>query len=782
MKWSNSRSISFKMMLSPVIGGILVFMLTIGFIVETNLLERSSDRIHKSLEIERQIDKIHLDLTHAHIAFVQAISWTGARMEREKLLEVMSEFRMSIGNANVQLQALQGNPCFDNGKIDHLLASVMVYYTETKYILYLSDIDIVLANMNMVSLGEHFVTLEQEVIMIADEAEISRRKIQEDAEDQERLILNIGMSLIILVTALGIGLGIINARGVVNPLRELIIAMKKISRGQFKIVIPSLGRDDEIGDMAKVVQFLKETATEKLKQDMILEETTAHLDQMLNHMPGGVFMCDKFYNVLVSNTRVNEVWGVSNVIEPMRSLIEIVRELAGCGVYGPGDIDELVVRRMEWFNSSPDEVISTLTTTPNGRVINASRSAIGTYGFVVMITDVTDRVQNEQRLAKAIKAKSEFLANMSHEIRTPLNSIIGFTRMMETKDELKRTAYCHNIMVSASHLLDVINDILDMAKIDAGKLTLINESFSIPLVIDTLVSVCMPKINEKNLKLSIHIDPVIPPYVLGDQLRLKQCILNYLSNAIKFTHSGMITITVNVERILRDGYVIRFEVADTGIGVPIDCIHRLFDDFEQGDNSTNRKYGGTGLGLAITKRFVQMFGGDVGVVLNDNGGSTFWFTAILKRGVEPIRIDTPEVHSLIEKLKVAFTGKRILSVDDSVMNQMMVVHMLSDVGMIVDQASNGLGAITMVGETKYDLILMDMQMPIMDGIEATKVIRKMPNGVTVPIAALTANAFSDDYDACMAVGMNEFITKPVYPEVFYAALLRLLSINCLTTD
>jgi PAS domain S-box-containing protein len=551
---------------------------------------------------------------------------------------------------------------------------------------------------------------------------------------------------------------------------------------------------DDNGNTIQYVGFLvdisdRKVAEAKLSQQMYLlqvAQRAAHIGYSETNLTTGtwnssqtldeIYGIDKFYVRHFENwaslihpedrTHVlNDLAEVQQDGTPFRAQYRVIRYKDGkcCWVEAWGSV--------EYENGRPARFVCTVMDITERKLAEIELDQYRRN----LETQVRERTkaldQSNKRLAGALEvaeaaslAKSDFLANMSHEIRTPMNAIIGMTGLLEQeaidpgqREKLRR------ITAAGDHLLALIEDILDLSRIEASKVVLYPSVFQPRELVAQCINLLSDTINQKGLRVECHIEPGAPGILLGDVARIKQILINFGSNAVKFTETG--TIRFSVFEISNDGEsaLLRFEVEDTGIGIDRDVIDRIFLAFEQADTSTTRRYGGTGLGLAICKRLAKLMGGEIGAESTLGLGSKFWFTARLAIANEDDANESlPSTFQPAADLSmVQVKGARILLVEDNKTNQDITRDVLEKAGYYVDISDSGLSALERIKSASYHLILMDTQMPEMDGIECARQIRKMPGYSEVPIIALTANAYEHNRLNCLAAGMNDFIAKPV---------------------
>ncbi len=500
------------------------------------------------------------------------------------------------------------------------------------------------------------------------------------------------------------------------------------------------------------------------------QEQHALLNAVLDGVNAHVYMKDRERRYLYVNARTAEAMGLpAEAIIGKRDLDVLPRALADR--YWEQDLQvftgsgQFVPEVAEFAQSDGD--VRQLWAIKVPMLHNGKVTAV-----IGMATDVTELQKLKAEAEAANLAKSNFLANMSHEIRTPMNSIIGMSHLaLKSVTDPRQRDYLDKIAHASAHLLGIINDILDFSKIEAGKV----ELESIDFVLDTLLHNVRSQLGEaaarKSLELKFEVDRAVPRQLRGDPLRLEQVLLNFVGNAIKFADSGSIELRASVIEQGPTEVLMRFDVRDEGIGMSEAEMGELFKTFHQADPSTTRKYGGTGLGLVICKQLAELMDGSVGVASTEGQGSTFWFTARLGKSTHFLPADRSQLDAdVLDSLNGAY----ILLVDDNVFSQQVGKELLEEVHATVVVANNGKEAIDLMLTHRFDCVLMDVQMPVMDGFEATRIIRADRRLASAIVIAMTANAGKDDQARCMEAGMDEFVTKPIAPASLFEVIARWL--------
>ena len=522
---------------------------------------------------------------------------------------------------------------------------------------------------------------------------------------------------------------------------------------------------------------LQKQIEETKRAEDLADKNEATLSSIISSSLDAIVTIDHFGWVIRWNPAAVETFGYSEEEARGKQLHDLIipvrnrqKYAGGLGNYVLNHQDNILNQRLEikLLRKDGSEIpaeMSITTVTHNNEIYF--------HGF---FRDISDRKKREQEILfmkekaeLAAVAKSQFLSVMSHEIRTPLNSVIGFAHLLLDNEPRKdQVEYLNVLKFSGENLLNLVNDILDFSKLDSGKAELEESPFSLKLLVENVYKSFLPRANEKGIQLSYHYDPALPDLINGDSVRIGQVMLNLISNAIKFTGSGFVSLHLKVIEESAGNYKTHFSVRDTGIGIPLDKQDKIFELFTQADGSTGRKYGGTGLGLSIAQRIISLMGGKLEVKSDEGKGSEFFFTVMLNRATYQVVGNSPSAETG-ESLSGILDNVSILIAEDHQPNSFLAKQFLTKWGAVVCIAENGAEALARLAEQKFDMILMDLQMPVMDGFECTTRIRKLhPH---LPILALTA-ARSEEIEArTLAVGMNDIVGKPFMPKELRSKIL-----------
>lgn len=655
------------------------------------------------------------------------------------------------------------------------------------------------------------------LVIEVDQSSIERRLL---VESVDKLLF----SLVLIVLVAGFVLVLLERR-VMRHMRRVASYVDQLTPENLDehltLERPARARPDELqmlvngiermqDSLRQAIDGLEVDIAERMRVEKALREAKALTDAVFENVPLMIFLKEATDLKYVMFNRAGE------------ELLGYERQ----HLLGKTDLDSFSLEQATRFSAADREVLDgeagrldvpqeLVSTASNGeRLLHTRKVRIqspdGTSKFLLGISeDITDRKAVEaeleqhrhhlealvatrtaelemanQSLSQAKTAadvanvtKSAFLANMSHEIRTQINGIIGVANLLRREGVSPQQAKrLDTIDASSQHLLSVINNILDISKIEAGKFTLEEAPVDIGSVLGNVNSILAERLQAKGLHLLMEIGQ-LPGNLWGDPTRLQQALLNYVTNAVKFTDQGKITLRVINQNETDDRVTLRFEVTDTGIGITPEAMSRLFSTFEQADNSMTRKYGGTGLGLVITRHLAELMGGEAGVESTPSVGSTFWFSVCLKKMEMRRNVERQEPSAVVDAeslIRQRYAGQRILVADDEPLNQEIAMTLLQAVGLLVDTADDGVQAVELVCKKRYAAIFMDMQMPKLNGLEAVRQIRNFAGCGDLQIIAMTANAFAEDKALCIEAGMNDFLVKPFMPEQLFGVVLRAL--------
>lgn len=656
--------------------------------------------------------------------------------------------------------------------------------------------------------------LEPAMQALRDELEALRNRAQADYEAAANA-LNIATDRAIWATTIAVasGLALVLALSayvamtqISRPVVHLARIMQRLTARDYEDTIPGTHRRDEVGKMARALQVFKDSMQreDRLAMEVAASAEARRLSEQLidlaNAIPGAVFQLslrsDGWCRLLFVSNKAADLPGiaphvlrctdgpVARVYEAARELQDNAREsfIASFRNLSPVDFDVEIdgPQGLRWLRT----------------LASARRMGDGSVLFSGVWLDVTDRRREAHALREAkdlaeqaAQDRAHFLAVMSHEIRTPLNAILGLTQLA-LKEPLSDAQHdrVNQMQRAGEHLLGIVNDILDFSKIDGGHLQLEARRFELDRLVADVVDLCAPKALRKGLSLHVEIGGAVPAHVVGDPQRIAQILINYVHNSIKFTHRGDIVIRLDVVSADESGVMLRGEVRDTGIGLTDSQIGRLFQPFQQADTSITRRFGGTGLGLVISRQLAQLMQGEAGVQSSPDEGSTFWFTARVLQAPDDALMGDAEDGNTGEHPQLARRNSapapdtarpRVLVVDDNPVNLLVARGLLEHAGVDVGTATDGAHALEVLASATpatYAAVLMDIQMPVMDGLRATRTLRAQPQWSQLPIIAMTANATPTHIEAAYAAGMNDYLTKPLLEEDLRRTLGRWLAL------
>jgi PAS domain S-box-containing protein len=579
-----------------------------------------------------------------------------------------------------------------------------------------------------------------------------------------------------------------------RPFRDLVVTVK-LSHGRERHMLLSGTPLHDFKERFLGYRGTQRDVTERIEAERALARQTDVLSTLVENLPVGVTLVDRDLKVVAMNQLILNILNFPSGLQTIGlPLLDIVRaQIRHRLPDADADEIEMLARRSLGFGHEEGWCGRFQFVLPDGRTIDGRRAALSDGGFVDVMIDVTDQHRHERDLeaaridaerARAVadaanRAKSEFLANMSHELRTPMNGIIGMNGLLlDTKLDDDQRHYADIVRVSAVSLLTVLNDILDVSKLEAGQVEIESIAFDLATLVGDVMALFAPQARERELELGVQIAPSVSRFYIGDPTRLRQVLVNLVGNAIKFSERGRVTVEVGREAAADlDGDLLFVEVSDTGIGIPEEIRGRLFQKFSQADGSITRRFGGTGLGLSISKQLTELMGGEIGVISKFGQGSRFWFTVPLKSADRASLNPPDEIESVALPRHLGDAAdlgeRRILLADDNAVNRKIAMILLSQAGYTVVAAADGREAVDLLGREEFALVLMDVQMPVMDGIEATRRVRELAGTAgQLPIVAMTAHAMDGARERYLAAGMDDYLAKPFVRETLLAIVAR----------
>ena len=610
--------------------------------------------------------------------------------------------------------------------------------------------------------------LQQRIAQLTKEARLA---------DTGAFVLLLANTLLILLTQ-----QLFYRRRLIAPLLSMTAKTRRLLAGDSDVRFDEGAPGSEIADLAHALEDSRQAALATRAQATRLENQTAALSasqariqeaeawhrNLIESAPDGILVSDEQGIIRLANPKIESLFGYQAGELNGRKIMSLAPASAQSAY---AELHSAVLQQDERL---PFKRLPGVRKDGSEFIFEASLARLPgrngeTFSLCLIVRDITERQRTEIALERAralaeeaARAKTDFLANMSHEIRTPMNSIIGMTHLaLQTRLDAQQLDYLRHIQTASDQLLTLIDDILDFSQLEAGELILERAPFNLQELLDAISRRFADKARAKGLHLTCTAAADLPPWLVGDAGRLAQILAQYADNAIKFTAAGEVEILVRGQRSADSKLVLNVFVRDTGIGLDEKQQAALFDNFYQADASSTRQYGGTGLGLAIVRRLAELMDGEVGVESQPGVGSTFWLSV-------PLGIGNYSLQQWLPQLDLK--DRRVLLVEDNDVNQRLICKLLEHIGVIVDAVDNGLTAVEQVRRQAYDLILMDVQMPVLDGTEATRQIRALGPHGQLPIIAVSASAMPEDRQRCFAAGMNGFLAKPLKVEELYATL------------